>query len=110
MAYCPSCKKQVSATAQECPNCRANFAAVDGWKPLESLPLPDSQPRGLKFWQKTLWFLGLLIASANLLKLMGVGASAQILLAPAIGIFGAMYMNQRALRRDKTRANPSAQS
>ena len=59
---------------------------------------------------KTLWFLGFFIGSMYLLKLLGVGANAQILLGPAIGIFGAMYMNQRALRRDKTRANPSAQS
>ena len=99
MAYCPSCAHEITSTENQCPNCGANFAAADGWKPLDAPPPTEPQTRGLKWWQKVLWFIGFYIIGLNVTKHLGVDAVTQLFSGVAAGFFGAMLMNARARNR-----------
>jgi hypothetical protein len=59
----------------------------------------EPQTRGLKWWQKVLWFIGFYIIGLNVTKHLGADAVTQFFSGVAGGFFGAMLMNARARKR-----------
>jgi uncharacterized membrane protein YvbJ len=105
MAYCPSCANELAASDTKCIKCGADFTASDGWKPLERRPESDVEGRPLRWWQKVLWFLAFWVVTINLLKLLGADAVTQLVAGIIGGMFGTFWMNTRAIKRSKAKAN-----
>jgi hypothetical protein len=102
MAFCPSCATEVEPSAEKCPNCGAQFAGSESWKPLDTPPEKITEGRPLKWWQDVLWFIVFWFAGVNLFKLLGVrGAIEQIIIGTTTAIIATFYMNTRARKRKR---------